>query len=101
MAGTAPANAAIRESRGSWIAPLDHDDEFDPDHIERLLQHARETHAELVYGKLRVRHAETGELLPNVVGAWPPVYSQFGFQGAMYHRGLGRFEYDEARLPRG
>ncbi len=94
VAGTAPANAATRESKGAWIAPLDHDDEFEPDHIERLLEHARSTHAELVYGRLRVRHAESGELLPNIVGAWPPVYSQFGFQGAMYHAGLSRFEYD-------
>ena len=95
VAGTAPANTALREARGAWIAPLDHDDEFAPDHVERLLQHARETRAELAYGRLGVRHAETREVLPNVVGAWPPVYGQFGFQGAIYHAALRRFEYDE------
>jgi glycosyltransferase involved in cell wall biosynthesis len=94
VAGTYPANHAMREARGAWIAPLDHDDEFEPDHIEVLLHEARQTHAEVVYGQLRVRHAQTGELLPNVVGEWPPAYSQFGFQGAVYHAGLRVFEYD-------
>jgi glycosyltransferase involved in cell wall biosynthesis len=95
VAGTRPANTATREAKGSWIAPLDHDDEFSPDHLESLLAEARATHAELVYGRLRVRHADTGEELPNVVGAWPPAHSQFGFQGAIYHAGLRAFEHDE------
>jgi glycosyltransferase involved in cell wall biosynthesis len=94
VAGTQPANVGSREAKGAWIAPLDHDDEFEPDHIEALLGEARSAHAELAYGRLRVRHAETGELLPNVVGAWPPVYSQYGFQAAIYHAGLRRFGYD-------
>jgi glycosyltransferase involved in cell wall biosynthesis len=94
VAGTRPANLAVREARGAWIAPLDHDDAFAPDHIEVLLQHARETHAELVYGKLELRDPETGERLAEV-GAWPPAFGAFGFQGALYHCALGRFGHDE------
>lgn len=94
VAGTAPMNRATREARGAWIAPLDHDDEWEPDHIEVLLERARDTHAELVYGKLRVRDAGTGAVLPRIVGAWPPVLSEFGLQGAIYHAGLRRFEVD-------
>jgi glycosyl transferase family 2 len=45
VAGTYPANHAMREARGAWIAPLDHDDEFESDHIEVLLDEARQTHA--------------------------------------------------------
>lgn len=99
VAGTAPANRAANEGRGAWIAPLDHDDEFDDDHIEVLLAHARETRAEFVYGKLRVREAATGRIVPNVVGAFPPRYGQFGFQGSMYHQALRAFQMDvNARL---
>lgn len=93
VAGTAPANRGLDEAAGAWIAPLDHDDEFDPDHIEVLLDHARSTRAELVYGRLRVRDAGSGRILPNVVGAWPPRLSQFGFQGALYHAGLSEFHH--------
>jgi hypothetical protein len=96
VAGTRPANTAVREAKGAWIAPLDHDDEFAPDHIEVLLNHARTTRAELAYGRLSVRDAETGGLLPRVVGAWPPAHGQFGFQGAIYHGGLRCFQHDEA-----
>ena len=94
VAGTGPMNRGLREANGAWIAPLDHDDEFVPDHLEALLAHARATHAELVYGKLDVRHAATGRVVPNVVGAWPPVYGQFGFQGVLHHAGLRHFEVD-------
>jgi glycosyltransferase involved in cell wall biosynthesis len=99
VAGTEPMNRGLREARGAWIAPLDHDDAWEPDHVEVLLAHARETRAELVYGKLRVRDAESGCIVPNVVGAWPLSYGQFGFQGALHHAGLRRFEVDpHARL---
>lgn len=99
VAGTAPMNRAAREAHGSWIAPLDHDDEWEPDHIEGLLARAREQRAELAYGKLRVRDAATGRTLPRVIGEWPPSFGQFGFQGALYHAGLRRFEVDpHARL---
>jgi hypothetical protein len=83
VAGTAPMNRATRDAHGAWIAPLDHDDEWEPDHIEVLLENARKTHAELVYGKLRMRDAATGTILPRIVGAWPPVLSEFGLQGAI------------------
>lgn len=103
VAGTAPMNRGAREARGAWIAPLDHDDEWDADHVEVLLRHARSTRAELVYGQLRVRDAASGRplpdvpgrLLPDTVGAWPLTQAEFGFQGAIYHAGLRRFEIDE------
>ena len=99
VAGIPPMNRGLEESRGAWIAPLDHDDEFEDDHIEVLLDHARETRAELVYGKLRVREAGTGRIVPNVVGTWPPRHGHFGLQGALYHGALRAFHLDlNARL---
>ena len=32
--------------------------------------------------------------MKNVVGAWPPILGEFGFQGAIYHAGLRCFEMD-------
>ena len=90
VAGTQPMNAAAAMARGAWIAPLDDDDEFDEDHLEVLLARARETQAEFVYGQLRVRDGATGELIDNIVGAWPPRFGHIGMQGAMYHAAFQR-----------
>jgi hypothetical protein len=94
VAGIPAMNRGTQEANGMWIAPLDHDDEWDEDHIEVLLNHARTSGAELVYGKLRVRDAASRRLVNNVVGAWPPVEGQFGLQGTLYHASLRSFEMD-------
>jgi len=54
VAGSAPRNKALELCRGKWIAPLDDDDVFTPDHIEVLLRYAQERHLEFVYGKLKI-----------------------------------------------
>ncbi len=94
IAGTAPANRGLAEARGDWIAPLDHDDTFVPDHIEVLLAEARRTRAEVVYGRLRLLDGEDGSVLGSI-GEWPPRLSEFVWQASLYHRGLTRFPYDE------
>ena len=90
VAGIPAMNRGTREANGRWIAPLDHDDEWDADHMEVLLAEARRSRAELAYGQLRVRDAATGRPLPSIVGSWPPEYSKFGLQGAIYHAGAFR-----------
>ena len=92
VAGAPPMNRGIREARGQWLAPLDHDDEWDDDHLSVLLAHALETHAELVYGRIRTIDGATGAT--GEMGSWPPTRGQFGFLGAIQHHGLKRFEYD-------
>lgn len=93
VAGVPPRNEAVRISRGLWIAPLDDDDEFRPDHIERLLAHARETRAEVCYGRLHcvMRDGSTFDL-----GTSPPSYGHFGWQAAIFHGGLRCFEMELA-----
>ena len=54
VAGGVPVNKALELCRGKWIAPLDDDDVFVPDHIEILLHHAHKHNLEFVYGKLKV-----------------------------------------------
>ncbi len=89
--GTPPFNLAARLARGRWIAPLGDDDELAPDHVERLLAHARAEHLEFVYGRFRVsargRPAE-------VKGVFPPELGQIALQAALYHQGLRCFELE-------
>lgn len=94
VAGIPPANRALEEATGLWIAPLDDDDEWDDDHIEVLLGEARRTHAELVYGRVRVLEVSTGKILSHEVGVWPPVFGQFTLQAAIQHAGLTAFPFD-------
>lgn len=52
----APANAALKAARGAWIARIDDDDEWAPDHIERLLGAAQQYDWEFISsGYERVR----------------------------------------------
>lgn len=85
VAGVPPYNEAVRLARGHWIAPLDDDDAFRPDHIERLLETAQREQIEFVYGKLLERLPDGGS---EVRGRFPPELAQFGLQAAIYHAGL-------------
>ena len=50
IAGVKPANKALKLIRGKWIAWLDDDDVFTPDHIEKLLRFAQKERYEFVAG---------------------------------------------------
>jgi glycosyltransferase involved in cell wall biosynthesis len=97
IAGVPSMNAAIRMARGSWIAPLDDDDEWDDDHLEVLLGAAREAEAEFAYGRLRA-YLE-GEPVKREIGGWPPRKGNINLGGSIYNAALGEFEHDQkARL---
>ena len=51
VAGAHPMTVGNQLARGAWIAPLDDDDEFLPDHVEVLLEAARAGRYEMVYSK--------------------------------------------------
>ena len=53
VAGVPARNAAVALARGEWIAPLDDDDAFHPDHVRQLLDLARQEHCEVAYGLMR------------------------------------------------
>lgn len=92
VAGSPAMNEAARLATGSWIAPLDDDDEFLDDHIETILNLAIERRAELAYGALIQRDIEQG--VDRLVFSDPPAVSEFSFQSVIYAAGLGFFEYD-------
>lgn len=91
VAGVHPFNQGVAEARGAWIAPLDQDDEWLPEHLEVLLRAARRTGAEVVYGAARVMLEDGAETW---FGSWPPALGEFGFQAAIYHAHLAEFCYD-------
>ena len=92
VAGIPPLRRATQDASGDWLATLDHDDEWAPDHLERLLGHARETGAEVVFGKILVQDAQGRAI--DMLGAFPPVRGQFGFLSALVHSGLKDITYD-------
>jgi glycosyltransferase involved in cell wall biosynthesis len=84
-AGAHPFNEAVALSRGTWIAAIDQDDEWTPDHLEVLLAAALRTRAEV---------ANLPDGTETYVGVWPPALADFGFQTAVYHADLVTFLYD-------
>jgi glycosyltransferase involved in cell wall biosynthesis len=56
-----PANAALKECRGAWIARIDDDDEWTPDHLERLLWLAQDANLEFVSSAYETGSGETVE----------------------------------------
>jgi hypothetical protein len=93
VAGIPPRNLGVEQARGRWIAPLDDDDVFDPRHVEMLLEAARRSRAEVVYGRMRCLMNDGSEFL---LGTFPPRLGQFGWQSAIFHAGLRTFEMELA-----
>ena len=90
VSGAAPWNRAVELCRGEWIAPLDDDDEFLPNHIETLLELALEQRAEFAYGGTEtVGHPSASYLF-----SFPPVIGSVSMQSAIYLRALDFFECD-------
>jgi glycosyltransferase involved in cell wall biosynthesis len=97
MIGGVPAmNAGLRRARGSWIAPLDDDDEWEDDHLEVLLAAAREGRAEFAYG--RAQCTLKGEPIDKTVGAWPPSYGEIDLTASLYNAALREFEHDRVAM---
>jgi hypothetical protein len=72
-------------SNGLWIAPLDDDDAFRPQHVERLLTHARQERLELVFSRI-CEHAPDGTI--KRTGRFPPALGELLLQASVYPRDL-------------
>lgn len=95
VVGMEANNLAHDLARGSWVAYLDDDDVFTPDHIETLLNHSRAGNYEFVSGISRLelspgKWIEKGRLVPHDA-AWP----QFSHSTVLYRAYVGQcFKYD-------
>jgi len=87
VAGTKPANKGFSLVRGKWIAFLDDDDMFAPDHIEALLQFAQKGGYEFVAGLYEEeRHGKRV-----VVGHRSDECPEFGGHSTWLYRSYLRF----------
>ncbi len=97
--GSVPRATGIGLAAGSWIAPMSHDDSWDPDHLVTLLRAARAARAEVAYSRMRIV-AEDGAASATppgaTCGAWPPRLGQFAWQSSLFHGGLRFLRYDRA-----
>jgi SAM-dependent methyltransferase len=59
-AGIYAMNEAVAQARGTFIAPLDHDDAFTKDHVETLLRAAAENRADFIYGQALMEDPDGG-----------------------------------------
>jgi hypothetical protein len=91
VAGTAAVNRALELAKGAWIAPLDDDDEFTPDHVAVLLSVAIEHRLELVYGQSLMERAGGSW---DLVGLWPPHQGGLCHGSVLYAAELKYFRYD-------
>jgi hypothetical protein len=75
----------VREARGRWIVEFDDDDAMRAECLASLLELARGSGAEAVYGQVRQHNAEGG---PIDFCAFPPRLGRFSWAAGMYHAGL-------------
>ena len=103
VSGTMPYNRAVELCQGDWIAPLDDDDEFLPEHIAMLLDLALERRAEFAYGALGAvngpqpipeSQAPESVPLPPYLFAFPPKHGAINLQASLHLRSLDFFECD-------
>jgi hypothetical protein len=78
-------------ARGEWIAPLDDDDEFTPEHVEVLLDACRQQNLEFVYG-IAEMEVEVGKW--KNVGSWPPQCGGMVHAAVLYWSGLRFIRHD-------
>lgn len=91
VAGTRAANTGMALCRGEWIAPLDDDDEFTPDHIEVLLDACRRNRWDFVYSVFDMER-EPGTWTP--VGHWPIEEGATCHGSVLMHRSVAALRYD-------
>lgn len=89
--GSHAANAAVEEARGTFIAPLDHDDAFTVDHVNILLSAAARHDADLVYGQAMAEDRAGGW---HTLGAEPLSPSTVTHGAALYSSRLAHVRLD-------
>ncbi|RDS81862.1 glycosyltransferase [Dyella psychrodurans] len=92
VAGTKPVNFGLRCARGAWIAHLDDDDEFLPEHLSTLLQTAQAERSEWAHSLVKYIDDQGRE--QGTVGSTTPSHGCISRIGSLYHAGLKTFRYN-------
>jgi glycosyltransferase involved in cell wall biosynthesis len=91
-------NHALDNAQGEWVAPLDDDDEWTPDHVETLLNYAQATEADFAYGISQYHWPDGRD--NQFAGSAPPGVGAFCDGAQLYKNGLG-YRYDPECITRG
>jgi glycosyltransferase involved in cell wall biosynthesis len=91
VAGVVPINVGLKLVRGDWIANLDDDDEFSPNHLEILLKYALKYQLEMVYGVVQSEE-ESGKW--KNIGAYPIDCGNICRLSSFYRSSLRFFKCD-------
>lgn len=90
VAGAHPMNVGLALARGAWIAPLDDDDEFTPDHVESLLAAAVTQRVELIYSRAAMQRPDGGWWITQ----GPPLrHGHISHGSVLYSTRLGFFQH--------
>ena len=95
ITGAYAFNVASRLSNGLWIAKLDQDDAWEPNHLELLLASARKHRSEVVYGRVRCHFLDDLARPSQIVGEYPPQKGTFALTAALCHGKFKSFEMNE------
>lgn len=91
-AGTFPVNRLLDETRGEFVAPLDHDDAFTRDHVEVLLRALTSGDVDFVFGQAMT---EYDDRTWDVVGSIPLRHANIVHASVLYSMSrLGHMRYD-------
>ena len=85
------ANYALDKCLGSWIARIDDDDVWTPDHLQVLLNHAIENQLEFISSDYKVIYKDGTEKIISEVNSNPPIG---GTQTWLYRSYLSRIKYN-------
>lgn len=91
VAGSTPMNHGVALARGEWIAPLDDDDEFTPDHVEVLLRACLERGLDFAWG---VAESEAADGSWSRQGSWPLRRGAICHSAVFYSRRLADLRHD-------
>ena len=92
-AGIYAMNRVSAEGRGSFVAPLDHDDAFTKDHIEVLLRTAADSEADFIYGQALMQDPDGGW---RTIGSEPLQVGQVTHGAIMFSSRLKHVGYPTA-----
>ena len=91
VAGSTPMNHGVEIARGEWIAPLDDDDEWTPDHVETLLRHCLDHDLDFAWG---MADSEGRDGTWTREGAFPLRRGQICHSAVFYHRRIAAIRHD-------
>jgi len=91
VAGSTPMNHGVEISRGEWIAPLDDDDEFTPDHVEVMLNACLARDLDFAWGIAESEHQDGSW---SRQGSWPLRRGAICHSAVFYSRRIADIRHD-------